>query len=647
MRHKLFCALLAAVMAVLAPAAALAAVSIDAANFPDANFRSYILDQVDNGDGTLSDAEIAGTTLMDISSMGISDLTGISYFTALTSLDCSMNGLSTLNVSACTALLELNCRRNAVTSLNIRGCSALRILRCGSNALSALDLSGCTNLRLLYCQMNDLTTLDVSACTKLAGLQCNNNQLTTLEGLGSCEALQNLDCKSNKLNTLDVSRCRALKTLECNKNRLSILDLANCVALQTVNFSGQAINEITVESTGDASYPYQVDLSRHGVPSSRVGRIDAASVKGYDSSKSAIASQYDTNTGILRLTQRPSSVGYSYDTQSAAAGNASARLMDVTLSAAPTVLTTELTEPAYVGQSYRETLEASGAATLKWTWAAAAGSTLPEGLKLSSAGSISGKPTRAGTYTFIVTVTNSVGHDDKRLTLTVRPEEDIPQKPKITTKSSDLPKDALLNEPFPSFTLEATGTKPITWKLEDGSKLPNGLTLSEAGVISGTPTESGSFPFVVKAENSVGEATKSLSLKITKPDELKPDGPTAPKIVTRTLPIGVVGTYYEAQLEATGTTPITWRLDSSSKLPDGLTLSESGLISGTPTTARTFQFSVWMDNIAGSQIANRSITISRTGNNSSGDSGGGGGCSAGFGGLAVAALAALALKRRR
>lgn len=66
---------------------------------------------------------------------------------------------------------------------------------------------------------------------------------------------------------------------------------------------------------------------------------------------------------------------------------------------------------------------------------------------------------------------------------------------------------------FYSQSLDATGDTPIIWSLEDGS-LPPGLTLSEEGVISGTPARDGSFSFTVKAENSASIAKKVLLIKI-------------------------------------------------------------------------------------------------------------------------------------
>lgn len=84
---------------------------------------------------------------------------------------------------------------------------------------------------------------------------------------------------------------------------------------------------------------------------------------------------------------------------------------------------------------------------------------------------------------------------------------------------------------------------------------------------------------------------------------------TAPAITTTTLPNGTVGTAYSQTLAATGTTPITWSINSGN-LPAGLSLNETtGEISGTPTTKGTFRFTVKATNSAGSDTKALSITI--------------------------------------
>ena len=64
-----------------------------------------------------------------------------------------------------------------------------------------------------------------------------------------------------------------------------------------------------------------------------------------------------------------------------------------------------------------------------------------------------------------------------------------------------------------SQTLTATGDTPITWSIDTGS-LPDGLTLSTAGVIAGTPETANTFNFTVKATNATGSGTKALSIVI-------------------------------------------------------------------------------------------------------------------------------------
>lgn len=77
-------------------------------------------------------------------------------------------------------------------------------------------------------------------------------------------------------------------------------------------------------------------------------------------------------------------------------------------------------------------------------------------------------------------------------------------------------------------------------------------------------------------------------------------GTVTPKITTDSLPNGTVDAEYKQTLTTDGTAPITWRITDGS-LPDGLSLNEStGEISGTPTTANTYTFTVTAKNSAGS-----------------------------------------------
>ena len=132
------------------------AIEVNEETFPDENFRNWILAQDYGRDGYLTDEEIAAVTDIDVYWKSIKSLKGIELFTALTSLDCTCNQLSTLDLSENTALT---------------------VLRCTNNQLIALDVSKNTELTSLYCWDNQLTALDVSNNKALIELACYNNQI--------------------------------------------------------------------------------------------------------------------------------------------------------------------------------------------------------------------------------------------------------------------------------------------------------------------------------------------------------------------------------------------------------------------------------------------------------------------------------------
>lgn len=123
------------------------AIAINATNFPDANFRSYVtssgFDQ--NSDNHLSNAEIQLVTMINVNSKGISNMKGIGYFTALTDLACSNNSLQSLDVSSNTALKKLDCSSNSLTSLDVSKNTALTELYCPDNQIKGAAMDNLVN----------------------------------------------------------------------------------------------------------------------------------------------------------------------------------------------------------------------------------------------------------------------------------------------------------------------------------------------------------------------------------------------------------------------------------------------------------------------------------------------------------------------
>ena len=266
----------------------------------------------------------------------------------------------------------------------------------------------------------------------------------------------------------------------------------------------------------------------------------------------------------------------------------------VTLTTPPQITTTSL-PGGTAGQPYNERVRSTGGIG-QLAWSVSAGS-LPPGLTLDpSSGTISGTPTRGGSFTFTVKITDSVGQSDTQdLSINVTPLS-------ITTTS--LPSGSI-GQVYNQTVQTKGGVAPLNFSISQGS-LPAGLNVNQStGVISGTPIlPGGTSSFTVRVQDAGGQsATQALSITI--------NVPVPPSITTTTLPGGTVGKLYNQSLQATGGTgALTWSLSSGS-LPAALSLSPAGVISGTPTKDGTANFTVRVrDALNQSDTQSLSITIS-------------------------------------
>jgi len=126
----------------------------------------------------------------------------------------------------------------------------------------------------------------------------------------------------------------------------------------------------------------------------------------------------------------------------------------------------------------------------------------------------------------------------------------------------------------------------------------SGTTLSFT--LSSAPTNG--TKYYISAEDVNGSITESIRTKVNVVYA------TPPSITTTTPPNGTVNITYSQNLTATGDTPITWSVTSGS-LPAGLNLSSDGTISGTPTMAGTYNFTVKAENAGGSDTKAYTIII--------------------------------------
>jgi len=189
-------------------------------------------------------------------------------------------------------------------------------------------------------------------------------------------------------------------------------------------------------------------------------------------------------------------------------------------------------------------------------------------------------PTATGTHNQTVTFTGAGGANRPVSGTGVPPST----APTITTPSP-LP-SGTVGTAYTQTLVASGGTAPYTWSIASGS-LPSGLSLSSGGVLSGTPGAATTASFTVQVTGNDGlSSTKVFELTIN-------PAPTPPAITTASpLPSGTVGTAYNQSLTASdGTAPYMWSISSGS-LPSGLSLSSSGVISGTPSEATTANFRV-------------------------------------------------------
>ena len=194
-----------------------------------------------NGDGQISEKEASVCTGLGVSDAGIRNLEEIKYFTALTSLSCNNNQLTSLDLSNNTALASLECNDNQLTSLDLSNNTALASLECNDNQLTSLDVSNNTVLTELSCDYNQLTSLDVSNNAALTELSCGGNQLASLD-VSKNTKLKYLDCRDNKLSMIDVSQNTQLTTLDCAANySITHLDLGKNKVLESLYCVGRSV----------------------------------------------------------------------------------------------------------------------------------------------------------------------------------------------------------------------------------------------------------------------------------------------------------------------------------------------------------------------------------------------------------------------
>ena len=255
-----------------------------------------------------------------------------------------------------------------------------------------------------------------------------------------------------------------------------------------------------------------------------------------------------------------------------------------------------------VGAAYSAALSASGG-IVPYAWAVVSGS-LPTGLTLNgSSGAISGTPTASGQSSLTLQASDS-SSSPQTISKTFVISVSAPGAPLTITTSSLA--NGTTGTGYSSTVTISGGSAPYSWSVTSGN-LPAGLTLNpSSGTISGTPTGYGQSSFTIQVGDSSSpqqKASQPFAINISKPG-------TPLNITTSSLPNGTTGVAYSAAIAiAGGVAPYSWSLSSGS-LPAGLSLSNTGAVIGTPTSAGQFNFTIQVsDSSSPVQTASQTYTV--------------------------------------
>jgi large repetitive protein len=256
------------------------------------------------------------------------------------------------------------------------------------------------------------------------------------------------------------------------------------------------------------------------------------------------------------------------------------------------------------GLPYEATLRTIGG-TLPYTWEIVSDTlppelTMPAGLGLNSnTGVVSGIPSENGNLCPRIKTTDIAGRS-----YTANYCFQIGGGTTTIEIAGGSNLGAQLNQSFSSI-FSASGASSYAWSVESGSTLPPGLNLSPDGTLSGTPTEQGIFNFLIRATDADHPDNYGVKRFVMNISRLTVTSNTS-------FSWANVDAYFEATPTVSGNTgQVTWSLASGSLLPPGLTLNAStGAISGTPTSAGYFLFTLVMTDSGSGAWRTQSFSIS-------------------------------------
>lgn len=273
-----------------------------------------------------------------------------------------------------------------------------------------------------------------------------------------------------------------------------------------------------------------------------------------------------TQAGAFNFTILAQEIGTNY---------AAFQAYTVYVSLGPALGLTPITHPqGAVGVAYTSSTFRVAGGVPGYTWGLQNG-TNADGLSINAgSGQLTGTPTAGGVFPMVVVVTDASGAAaNATFTLNV-----------LGVGTTSLP-GVTVGSAYSQTLAAVGGTGTLNWSVKGTNLPPPGLTLNSLGQITGTPTASGTYPFVVQVTDSVTQlsATQALSIIVS---------PVA-TVTPATLPNGTVNIpYTSTTLTVPGLAISNWAVTAGT-LPAGLNLNAStGVVSGTPTASGSSTFTV-------------------------------------------------------
>lgn len=272
-------------------------------NIPDANFKAKLLaaditnsiastssgnfnikiDTNNNGEIEVSEALQVG--VLRLYGGGISDITGIAFFSNLGKLDIASNNITNINLSSNLNLGELSVDGNSqLNTINLSNCNQLRRVYINVAAITTLNLQNKPLLKYLYIQNTPLASININNCPTIEELSIVNTQLTVLDAsnlqnvfgfsvqnnpllsniIFTNSNMEIIQIRNNNLSNINIQNQSNLRFLDCGLNDITSLTATGCPQMATIVCDNNLLTSLNL-----SNYPllYRLDCANNNISS--------------------------------------------------------------------------------------------------------------------------------------------------------------------------------------------------------------------------------------------------------------------------------------------------------------------------------------------------------------------------------------------